>query len=144
MGTFLNAVKNLINSLTAKTSSTASTADMVQLHDANGNPNGKISLADLASVLGGRMNLISSGSFNFDDYTRENDYRAFIGRTAYTNATGSRPIDNNEEYGIFYNIHVPSSSNYTLQIFIRLRASLGIYVRKYNASWESWKSVTLV
>ena len=53
MGTFLNAVKNLINSLTAKTSSTASTADMVQLHDANGNPNGKISLADLASVLGG-------------------------------------------------------------------------------------------
>ena len=54
MGTFLNAVKNLINSLTAKTSSTASTADMVQLHDANGNPNGKISLADLASVLGVR------------------------------------------------------------------------------------------
>ena len=53
MGTFINAVKNLINSLTAKTSSTASTADMVQLHDANGNPNGKISLADLASVLGG-------------------------------------------------------------------------------------------
>ena len=71
MGTFLNAVKNLINSLTAKTSSTASTADMVQLHDANGNPNGKISLADLASVLGGpgilaevislRVNEVSSG-----------------------------------------------------------------------------------
>ena len=54
MGTFISAVKNLVNSLTAKTSSTASTADMVQLHDANGNPNGKISLADLASVLGVR------------------------------------------------------------------------------------------
>ena len=90
------------------------------------------------------MTLISSGTFNFDDYTRENDFRAFIGKTAYTNATGSRPIDNNEEYGIFYNIHVPSSSNYTLQIFIRLRASLTIYVRKYNSSWETWKSVTLV
>lgn len=59
MGTFINAVKNLINSLTAKTSSTASTADMVQLHDANGNPNGKISLADLASVLGAQRLRVS-------------------------------------------------------------------------------------
>ena len=71
MGTFLNAVKNLINSLTAKTSSTASTADMVQLHDANGNPNGKISLADLASVLGVLIPNISltaaTAEMNFDN-----------------------------------------------------------------------------
>ena len=67
MGTFLNAVKNLINSLTAKTGSTASTADMVQLHDANGTPNGKISLADLASVLGAIAIEIPEGA-NLDDY----------------------------------------------------------------------------
>ncbi|MBO7577798.1 MAG: hypothetical protein J6T43_02245, partial [Prevotella sp.] len=81
MGTFLNAVKNLINSLTAKTSSTASTADMVQLHDANGNPNGKISLADLASVLGGAVTEISNNS-DLNTLTNIGLYRASSNSTA--------------------------------------------------------------
>ena len=88
------------------------------------------------------MFLISSGSFDFDDYTRENDYRAFIGKNAYSNAQGTRPINNDEEYGIFYNIHVPSSSNYTVQLFLRIRSDLGIYIRKYNSGWNQWEKIT--
>lgn len=90
MGTFLNAVKNLINSLTAKTSSTASTADMVQLHDANGNPNGKISLADLASVLGGFYIELDEGT-NVDDLRVPGKY--FSGSTSRTSSLGgSLPV----------------------------------------------------
>lgn len=90
MGTFLNAVKNLINSLTAKTSSTASTADIVQLHDANGNPNGKISLADLASVLGGVYTELVAGT-NVDDIRGPGVY--YSGSTTRTSSLeGSIPV----------------------------------------------------
>lgn len=87
------------------------------------------------------MSLISSGAFDFDNYSRENAFCAFIGKNAYSNASGTRPIDNDEEYGIFYNIHVQSSNNYTVQIFFRIRAALGVYIRKYNSGWTSWVKV---
>ena len=88
------------------------------------------------------MFLLTSGSFDFDNYTRENDYCAFIGRGVYSIAQGTRPIDNDEEYGIFYNIHVPSNSNYTVQLFLRIRSDLGIYIRRYNSGWTSWEKIT--
>ena len=131
MGTFLNAVKNLINSLTAKTSSTASTADMVQLHDANGNPNGKISLADLASVLGGAVTGISSNS-DLNNYTNTGLYIAStvtVGRTII-----------NSPVGIAFILRVCNVGPFIFQ-FVIASVSRAIYMRRYqnsNASWTSW------
>ena len=139
MGTFLNAVKNLINSLTAKTSSTASTADMVQLHDANGNPNGKISLADLASVLGvmffGAASPTIPENDDLDNYIAAGAYHVAaaniaknIGNVPYASAGGS-----------LFVITAYSGSNYIIQIYICIR---GIYGRKKQSnSWSEWINI---
>lgn len=146
MGTFLNAVKNLINSLTAKTSSTASTADMVQLHDANGNPNGKISLADLASVLGGpgilaevislRVNEVSSG--DADVFTKGIYY------------TGNPQLISNMPSGLISNptviIYIGKSggSDRGIQICISANRNSGAMMAAralLYSGWTAWEEV---
>ncbi len=128
MGTILNAVKNLINSLTAKTSSTASTADMVQLHDANGNPNGKISLADLASVLGGmRETIPTNGDLN--DYKDEGRFRT-------TSAASGNSISNRPCNGAFI-LNVYDGISSRIQVHIPFSAD-SIYIRKYQVSSGTW------
>lgn len=135
MGTFLNAVKNLINSLTAKTSSTASTADMVQLHDANGNPNGKISLADLASVLGGIRTTLENGE-DLDGLTNEGKYRAT--KDAIAQSCHNSP----SRVGFIMNVYNGSYS--VVQQVIPFNGGT-IYMRRYHRSqgiWSSWYKYT--
>lgn len=135
MGTFLNAVKNLINSLTAKTSSTASTADMVQLHDANGNPNGKISLADLASVLGGIRTSLASGA-DLDGLIDEGKYRAA------TDAIALSCHNSPSRGGFIMNVYNGSYS--VVQQVIPFNGGT-IYMRRYQRSqgtWGSWYRYT--
>ena len=132
MGTFLNAVKNLINSLTAKTSSTASTADMVQLHDANGNPNGKISLADLASVLGGATL-----------FTTVTDPDSITSAGFYQNSnwdTEKAPAANGILIVPFY-----SRSAWKFQLFVnRNSAPPTLYFREGTSmTYSSWKKLKL-
>lgn len=129
MGTFLNAVKNLVNSLTAKTSSTASTADMVQLHDANGTPNGKISLADLASVLGGIRTGLASGE-DLDNYTGEGKYRAASDAIAQS-------LQNSPTRSAFI-LNVYDGSNSCVQQVIPFNGNI-IYMRRYQKSLGSWR-----
>lgn len=144
MGTFLNAVKNLINSLTAKTSSTASTADMVQLHDANGTPNGKISLADLASVLGGIGEiLISAGDLN--DYTKAGDYYCNgcggnIGHIPDTNIAAFRmEVRSTNGSGRA----TSATSRRVYQILHPHNSASGLYKRYFNGStWTYWYMYT--
>ena len=143
MGTFLNAVKNLINSLTAKTGSTASTADMVQLHDANGTPNGKISLANLASVLGGFSSASKPSSItdldSMYDLTRPTIY-TWVGASS---CPSNAPFSNSAGHCLI----IPTYYG-AFQIACRNQANFGaIYFREYWAgsmnSWFPWKSVTL-
>ena len=141
MGTFISAVKNLINSLTAKTSSTASTADMVQLHDANGNPNGKISLADLASVLGGiGERLISSGS-DLNDITLAGDYYCnggggSLGHIPDANIAAFRmEVRSTNGSGRAAN----ASSRRVYQILHPHNSAAGVYKRYFSgSSWTNW------
>lgn len=144
MGTFLNAVKNLVNSLTAKTSSTASTADMVQLHDANGNPNGKISLADLASVLGGiGETLISAGDLN--DYTKAGDYYCNggggnLGHIPDTNIAAFRmEVRSTNGSGRA----TAATTRRVYQILHPHNSASGLYKRYFNgSSWTYWYMYT--
>lgn len=143
MGTFLNAVKNLINSLTAKTSSTASTADMVQLHDANGNPNGKISLADLASVLGG----LATGYKTAVTWTEEID--SYHGNALYLCATSPSADDPFKSASFLLRVSTAYTGNSprTLQEAISVYGtSLG--TRRYrvytNNGWSQWFTVGTV
>lgn len=129
MGTFLNAVKNLINSLTAKTGSTASTADMVQLHDANGTPNGKISLADLASVLGGIRTSLDANS-NLDDLNIEGKYRA------PTEAIASSIMNAPTSSGFILNVY--NGTNSAIQQVIPFNGNV-IYMRRYQKSNNTWR-----
>ena len=130
MGTFLNAVKNLINSLTAKTGSTASTADMVQLHDANGTPNGKISLADLASVLGGIRTGLASGE-DLNNYTNEGKYRAATDAVAQS-------LQNSPARSAFI-LNVYDGANSSVQQVIPFNGNI-IYMRRYQKSNNTWKA----
>ena len=130
MGTFLNAVKNLINSLTAKTGSTASTADMVQLHDANGTPNGKISLADLASVLGGIRTGLASGE-DLNNYTAEGKYRIVTDSIAQS-------LQNCPTRTAFI-LNVYNGTNSSVQQVIPFNGNL-IYMRRYQKSSGSWRA----
>lgn len=144
MGTFLNAVKNLVNSLTAKTSSTASTADMVQLHDANGNPNGKISLADLASALGARIfrsTALTTGQDLNDCYS---DVTYYSNSASVTKSLVNRP-EGVTTYGVLLFVLRPygSSGNYATQILIN---KSDIYIRLNGGTateqdWSTWKKV---
>ncbi len=135
MGTFISAVKNLVNSLTAKTSSTASTADMVQLHDANGNPNGKISLADLASVLGG-INLINATRITSGDL-----YEILADKIGlfYYPTSASNNIENKPSNGpcrIISFAFMPKTSD---QMAIAFN-SYGLFYNMYwNNQWTGWK-----
>ena len=147
MGTFLNAVKNLINSLTAKTGSTASTADMVQLHDANGTPNGKISLADLASVLGGLMffsatNITTSGAA-IGDYVDKPTYRCGSGSVA--GSMTDKPDGFSSQKGfVLFNLRPYGQQSYMIQVVIQ---TSDIWVRDRTnqapgtATWSTWKKV---
>lgn len=143
MGTFINAVKNLINSLTAKTSSTASTADMVQLHDANGNPNGKISLADLASVLGG----IETGYKTAVAWAEEID--SYHGNALYLCATSSSADDPFKSASFLLRIITAYTGNSprTLQEAICVYGS-NTGTRRYrvysNEGWSQWLTVGTV
>ena len=141
MGTFLNAVKNLINSLTAKTGSTASTADMVQLHDANGTPNGKISLADLASVLGGVYTELVEGT-NVDNIREPGVY--YSGNTTRTSSLeGSIPV------GVGFSLIVITqngSTNRAKQILnpATTTNTPSEYQRIYTGSgWSPWFKITM-
>lgn len=148
MGTFLNAVKNLVNSLTAKTSSTASTADMVQLHDANGNPNGKISLADLASVLGVliffKATDITTSGGAFSDYVDEPTYRC--GSAAVAGTMTDKPDDFGSLKGfILFNLYPYGGPSYMIQILIQ---TTNIWIRERTnniigatATWSTWKKI---
>lgn len=143
MGTFLNAVKNLINSLTAKTSSTASTADMVQLHDANGNPNGKISLADLASVLGGQ----STSFLSANEWTAGIDN--YHGNAVYLCATTTAVNDPFKSASFILRVYTAYTGNNprTLQEAISVYgASTG--TRRYRVfssdGWSQWFTVGTV
>lgn len=130
MGTFLNAVKNLINSLTAKTGSTASTADMVQLHDANGTPNGKISLADLASVLGGIRTSLANGA-DLDGLIDEGKYRA------PTDAIAQSCLNSPTRSGFILNVY--NGHNSVVQQVIPFNIGT-TYMRRYQRSQGSWTS----
>ena len=129
MGTFLNAVKNLINSLTAKTGSTASTADMVQLHDDNGTPNGKISLADLASVLGGIRTSLNANS-NLNDLIIEGKY------CATSEAAASSIMNSPSSSGFILNVY--NGSTNAIQQVIPFNGNV-IYMRRYQKSNNTWK-----
>lgn len=144
MGTFLNAVKNLINSLTAKTSSTASTADMVQLHDANGNPNGKISLAELASVLGGLIfrgkNIAANTDLN--DCISEVSY--YVGSAATASSLQNKPSGVASGF-VLFNLKPYGTHTYMVQILINRS---NIYIRTDSATsgsaaanWSQWKTL---
>ena len=138
MGTFLNAVKNLINSLTAKTGSTASTADMVQLHDANGTPNGKISLADLASVLGGiRYKGVLGSSSDLND--KQVGY--YICNTANNGLPSNIPRDLNTS---FLYIGIGEGTTWGAQIIITTSSDTAMYVRSYvSSTFRDWKKLML-
>ena len=74
MGTFIDSIKNLFNGLTAKTQSTASTSDYIQLYNGTtGEPNGKIKLDILAAVLGGCAMEIPEAS-DLDNFKAVGDY----------------------------------------------------------------------
>ena len=147
MGTFLNAVKNLINSLTAKTGSTASTADMVQLHDANGTPNGKISLADLASVLGAQVfltatNITTSGAA-IEDFVEKPSYRC--GSYTIASSMTDKPADFVNTKGfMLFNLYPYGTQAYMIQILIQ---TTNIWIRDRTnmitaaAAWSTWKKV---
>ena len=135
MGTFLNAVKNLINSLTAKTSSTASTADMVQLHDANGNPNGKISLADLASVLGGfkYAGVLGSG----DDMDNTSLYGLYTINKATAGVPQNCPVEAN-------GVALCFAKSWGIQIYVTTGNTTSMYVRTHTSTvFYPWKAITL-
>lgn len=138
MGTFLNAVKNLISSLTAKTSSTASTADMVQLHDANGNPNGKISLADLASVLGGmRFKGFLNSSLDLND----KQVGLYICNSASGGIPANAPDDINTSF-IF--IGFGEGTTWGAQIIISTSSDTAMYFRSYvSSAIRNWKKVQI-
>ena len=146
MGTFLNAVKNLINSLTAKTSRTASTADMVQLHDANGNPNGKISLADLASVLGAQVfltatNITTSGAA-IEDFVEKPSYRCGSSEIASSMTDKPADLSNNKGFMLF-NLYPYGLQAYMIQILIQ---TTNIWIREKTnisnpADWSTWKKI---
>ena len=138
MGTFLNAVKNLINSLTAKTSSTASTADMVQLHDANGNPNGKISLADLASVLGG---MLYKGAL--DSSSDLNDKK--VGLYTCNSASGGIPANVPDDLNAsFIYIGFGEGTTWGFQIIVTTNADTAMYFRSYvSSAIRNWKKVQI-
>ena len=128
MGTFLNSVKNLINSLTAKTSSTASTSDIIQLYDNAGNPNGKIALSDLASVLGGIRISIESGA-DLDDYTKEGKYRA--SSDAIARSCSNSPVS------VSFILNVYDGYNSSVQQIIQFNGST-IFMRRYQKSNDTW------
>ena len=144
MGTFISAVKNLVNSLTAKTSSTASTADMVQLHDANGNPNGKISLADLASVLGAiifQSTALTTGQDLNDCY---NDVTYYCNIPSVTKSLVNRP-EGVTTYGVLLFVLRPygTSGNFATQILIN-KSDIYIMFNGGTATgpdWSTWKKV---
>ena len=138
MGTFLNAVKNLINSLTAKTSSTASTADMVQLHDANGNPNGKISLADLASVLGGFSESIPSNS-DLNNYISCGFFHA--GSASIANTTSNKPSEVNASFELL--VMPYGNINRVQFLWSRSGDTFRVYTRSgYTSGWSTWREIT--
>ena len=143
MGTFLNAVKNLINSLTAKTGSTASTADMVQLHDANGTPNGKISLADLASVLGAPRFIgapLVNENDDLDNLTEHPLYRC--NNSSITRTISNRPAQSQTSYGFILLYLRPATGANGNQIFIQ---QTSIWIRfkpnSQQATWGDWKKL---
>lgn len=130
MGTFLNALKNLINSLTAKTSSTASTADIVQLYNNDGTPNGKISLADLASVLGGIRQSLSTDT-DLDEFQKEGKYRAASDSIA-------RSCNNSPTNNAFI-LNVYDGVNSTVQVLIPFNGN-NIFIRRYQKSSNTWRA----
>ena len=138
MGTFLNAVKNLINSLTAKTSSTASTNDMVQLHDANGNPNGKISLADLASVLGG---MLYKGLLNSSGDLNDKQVGLYICNSTSGGIPANAPDDLNTS---FVYIGIGEGATWGFQIIVTTNADTAMYFRSYvSSAIRNWKKVQI-
>ena len=138
MGTFLNSVKNLINSLTAKTSSTASTSDIIQLYDNAGNPNGKIALSDLASVLGGiRYKGVLRSSSDLNDKA----LGLYICNVASNGLPSNIPSDLTSS---FLYIGIGEGTTWGAQIIITTISDTAMYVRSYvSATFRDWKKVQL-
>jgi hypothetical protein len=138
MGTFLNAVKNLINSLTAKTSSTASTADIVQLYGNDGTPNGKISLADLASVLGG---LRIKGSLSSVDNLNDKQKGLYTCNITLGGLPENIPEGLDSSF-IYIGVGEGTTWGFQLIVTTNVNGSTSIYLRVFvSSSFRNWVKI---
>jgi hypothetical protein len=138
MGTFIDSIKNLFNGLTAKTQSTASTSDYIQLYNGTtGEPNGKIKLDNLAAVLGVPRFIggpIVNENDDLDNLTEYPFYRC--NNSSITRTVSNMPEGANTGYGFLLLYLRPSTGENGNQILIQ---QTNIWIRfKANSSQATW------